>query len=113
MVAKSKYVVIHECYKCGKKIEYTSNTPYPTSEYDVDSNLEDIISFNSMHKIELGRMGYGSRMDGSDVNFTVCDNCLVEWISTFPQDSQDAIHNSGCNYVAPDEVPYDEDWDSK
>lgn len=48
------------------------------------------------HEIELGRMGYGSALDGCIVNFCLCDDCLVDFIDSFT--NKNKIHNSGSSY---------------
>lgn len=71
------------CHKCGKEIKWNSN---------------DINAFetkNQCHHINLGRMGYGSILDGSLIDIQVCDSCLEEWISTFKFKGD--IYNSGSN----------------
>ena len=89
----SKYCSLHEescktlntfiCDKCGKVIQW----------YDSDINAEEIK--NQCHYINLGRMGYGSDLDGCDVNFRLCDEYLVEFVDTF--EFKDKIYKSGCN----------------
>ncbi len=71
------------CYKCGKTNIWHNN----------DSNAFEIE--NQCHSINLGRMGYGSKLDGCDVNFNLCDKCLYNLIETFKL--KDEIYNSGSN----------------
>lgn len=71
------------CDKCGKKIKWRN--------CDIDA----FIMKNQCHYINLGRMGYGSGLDGCDVNFKLCDQCLRELIYTFK--FKDNIYNSGSN----------------
>jgi len=49
------------------------------------------------YDINLGRAPYLSKLDGSDIYFKLCDDCLVELIHSFPEDSRDEIINSGSN----------------
>lgn len=76
--------VIHICSKCGKK------ESWKTSE-DIGGSLSE-----SWHSFYLGRMGYGSKLDGCDVNFEICDDCFVDWVDTFKLKKD--IYNSGSNY---------------
>lgn len=85
---KCNPVVTHVCSKCGKTESYGSE--------DEDAWLKD----EGWHKISLGRMGYGSSLDGSDVNFELCDECLCDYISTFAH--KEDIYNSGSNCYYPD-----------
>jgi hypothetical protein len=75
---KCNYEEIHICARCGKeellKCEYLQE---------------------SWHQINLGRMGYGSALDGNDVDFEICDNCLCEIIDEFKY--KEDIYNSGSN----------------
>ncbi len=73
-----------KCYKCGKEISWNNN--------DVGA----IAIENRCHYINLGRMGYGSELDGCDIEFQLCDDCLVEFINTLKL--KDNIYNSGSNY---------------
>lgn len=77
-------VVIHTCAKCGKQESWGIN--------------EDIYRYEqeSWHPINLGKMGYGSGLDGCDVDFELCDNCLCEIIDTFKH--KENIYNSGSNF---------------
>jgi hypothetical protein len=76
--------VIHICSKCGKEESWKMN--------------DDEFGFRQegWHEIYLGRMGYGSGLDGSDVNFELCDKCLCEFINTF--EHKNDIYNSGSNF---------------
>jgi hypothetical protein len=47
------------------------------------------------HGINLGRQGYGSGLDGCDVNFTICDDCLMEFINSFTVEGREKVLNSG------------------
>ncbi len=70
------------CNKCGKEITFS---------------MKDIYTFkNKRHIIDLGRMSYGSKLDGCDVYFTLCDDCLVEFIETL--NNKEDIYNSGANF---------------
>lgn len=69
------------CDRCGKEISY------PTDEYNYEAD--------GCWSIHLGRAGYGSSFDGSDVNFDICDDCLYEFVNTFKH--KDRVFNSGSN----------------
>lgn len=57
------------------------------------------------HYIHLGRMGYGSNLDGCDANFKLCDKCLCEFVQTFVH--KENIYNSGSNsYIDDGEENY-------
>ncbi len=72
---------IHKCAKCGKQDTV---------------NRDDLMANEGWHSIDLGRMGYGSGLDGCDVNFEVCDSCFCEWVDNFIH--KDDIYNTGSNY---------------
>lgn len=76
------------CPKCGK--EHTYNTK------DNDAWIIE----NEWHEINLGRIGYGSLMDGSDINFRICDKCFYDFIVSFVD--SDSVLNTGSNYYAYD-----------
>ena len=71
------------CQKCGKTIIWHNNDP---EAFEIE---------NQCHHINLGRMGYGSMFDGSEVNFDLCDKCLKSFIDTF--EFKEDIYNSGSN----------------
>lgn len=76
-------IITHICDKCEKIESYNiKNKPLWVDE--------------RWHEINLGRMGYGSRLDGCDVDFILCDDCLVDFIDSFT--NKDKIHNSGSRY---------------
>ncbi len=79
-------VNIFTCDKCGKTIQWKQNDPHAFA-------LQ-----NKCHNINLGILGYGSKLDGSNVNFNLCDDCLVSFIDTFIH--KDKIYYSGvfCYY---------------
>lgn len=88
----------HTCTKCGESKSWTKRN---------DGQGHYI---EGWHKIYLGRQGYGSNLDGSDVNFELCDQCLCEYIETFIH--KEDIYNSGSNsYYDPDDCfdDYQED----
>jgi hypothetical protein len=80
------------CDKCLNEITYTTKDQY-------DSNFE--FSANECWEIKLGRAGYGSKFDGSEVDFDVCDDCLHEWVSSFK--NSEVVFNSGSNVWYGDE----------
>lgn len=59
----------------------------PKCERTVEPNLNGVeVSIQEggvIHCINLGEVGYGSRYDGLDVGFYVCDKCLFDWIESF------------------------------
>ena len=71
----------HFCIKCGK------------NKWQ-DIRNDDIYS-EKWHNINLGKMGYGSYLDGYYVNFELCDKCLVEIIDSFIY--KDNIYKTGNN----------------
>lgn len=68
----------HYCAICGKEeiVEYN----------DPESWLKE----NMWHKIDLGRMQYGSKMDGSDIIFEVDDDCLTNLVGSFKNTREDS-----------------------
>lgn len=85
------------CDKCGKVTEYLKGTPRNADECFLQCNIE------GCHTINLGRPGYGSKLDGCDVEFNLCDDCLVELIESFTLEGQANIHNSGSNTYGTNE----------
>jgi hypothetical protein len=80
----------HKCIKCEKEEECADDFEY-------------IYIFEAgWHPIDLGRMEYGSCMDGSDIKFEICDSCLYEWITSFK--NPDLVLNTGANYYGGDYV---------
>lgn len=74
------------CDKCGKSIEYSPDI-YSDSYFEMEG----------CHTINLGRPGYGSGLDGCDVCFDLCDDCLIELINSFTIEGQEKVYNSGSN----------------
>jgi hypothetical protein len=78
------------CDRCGKVIELTPE------------QIED----GAFWSVNLGRPGYSSKMDGSDINWDVCDECMFEIINEFKH--KDRILNSGSNTyynISNDDIP--------
>lgn len=71
------------CQKCG----------IHTVWHGCDFNASHVQ--NQCHTLQSGRAGYGSKLDGCEITIMVCDECLVEWISTFKLKNE--IYNSGSN----------------
>lgn len=69
------------CDKCGKGVR---GERFAKNDY--------------MSFFDLGRAGWGSCMDGSDIKFKICSECLHEFIETFNVEARERIHNSGSNY---------------
>jgi hypothetical protein len=74
---------IIKCSKCGNEEDIADDEHGWKSE--------------GWYHIDLGRPGYGSGLDGSDVEFTLCDDCLIGFIQTFTPEGQEKVFNSGCN----------------
>lgn len=90
---KCNPIVIFKCDKCGKTIKYSKNK----NEY-YSKQMK-----NRCWSIDLGRAGYGSRLDGSDIDFDLCDDCLIEIINSFTPEGIEKIKNSGSNTYYEDE----------
>lgn len=80
------------CYKCGKYEEWDSK--------DELAFMHD----ERWHHIDLGRPGYGSSLDGCEVNFMICDDCLYAFVDSFVIEGQEKIHNSGSNADLPTDI---------
>lgn len=76
-MAKEEYWV---CDRCGKK-EHKS----------IDES--DFID-NTWWEINLGRAGYGSKLDGCEVKFTLCDDCLFKIFNSLSKQTQKRILDS-------------------
>jgi len=59
------------CQKCGK-----------TTAWNI---YEDcfLLKSNQCHTIDMGTLGYGSKLDGLHIVFDLCDNCLYSFIESF------------------------------
>ena len=55
------------CNKCGKEV-------YNTEEWNPE--FDNFQSFDIV-------FGFGSEFDGDELNFDLCDNCMVEFIKSF------------------------------
>ena len=91
---------IFTCDKCAKEIEYSTRDEY-------DDNFD--FKANECWEIRLGRAGYGSSFDGSEVNFDLCDSCLYEFVNSFYKEGKERVHNSGSNAWYGDE----DDWEDE
>ena len=95
--------VSYSCEKCGEEfgnltecaIHEQNCGVLKKSTCDKCGKVQEWLREDPMHHIDLGRMGYYSRMDGSDINFCTCDDCLYEWLETFK--NKEDIFNSGAN----------------
>ncbi len=81
-VSKTKFI----CDKCSKVITYGNDDEF-SRNFDFKSN--------ECWSINLGRAGYGSKLDGCYVDFDVCDDCLHDFVSSF--NHANSIFNSGSN----------------
>lgn len=52
------------------------------------------INRKKIHRINLGRMEYGSELDGCIVGFYLCDTCVSRWVDSLSQSAKDKIYNS-------------------
>jgi DNA-directed RNA polymerase subunit RPC12/RpoP len=77
------------CSKCGKEIKYILNSNTDQIDLWINSNM--------IWNIHLGRAGYGSKLDGCDIKFGLCDECLYQLIDSFTLEGQEQVHNSGSN----------------
>lgn len=83
--------IINTCDKCGQQEDVGDD------EYGWKSE--------GWYHIDLGRPGYGSGLDGCDVAFLLCDDCLINFINSFTVEGQEKVINSGSNtYLSK------EDW---
>ena len=62
---------LFQCHKCGNVMSWR------------DDDVQGFVIKNQCHYIDLGRMGYGSKLDEINVNIQLCDSCLCEIIDTF------------------------------
>jgi hypothetical protein len=81
--------IYFKCDKCGFEREYTPNS------FDEEG----------CWNISLGRAGYGSTLDGCEVDFDLCDKCLRELVDSFTIEGQERVLNSGSNQYGSSE-----DW---
>ena len=49
---------------------------------------------NKWWEINLGRAGYGSKLDGCEIKFTLCDDCLLDVINVLCPKAQKRILDS-------------------
>ncbi|MGG1650528.1 hypothetical protein ABHN03_25305 [Paenibacillus sp. NRS-1775] len=80
------------CYKCGKTETWNIRDEWASTRNE------------EWHEIDLGMPGYGSLLDGSEVKFSVCDDCLYNFVDTFTTEGQEKIHNSGSNMRLPTNI---------
>ena len=71
----SPHKIYHKCYNCGKEELLPREPNFKSSSAHID-----LISINSWHKINIETPGYGSKLDSINVNFELCDKCLVSMI---------------------------------
>lgn len=86
-------VINFTCDKCGKNIQWIDN-----------DNAEALIKSNISHYVYLGRMGYGSKLDGSDISFYICDECLYDLIQTFKNKDKIICSGSNCYFEYEDDL---------
>lgn len=89
------YYTTLTCSKCGKTKRYT------VREYFNDGGIDSLLY--EFHELSAGRPGYGSKLDGCDVDFCLCDDCLSELVGSFTNEGKEKIYNSGSNYYAKEE----------
>jgi hypothetical protein len=65
------------CNKCGYVIEVEKISP-----------LEDWIYMNTIHSFHI-RFEYGSKYDGYEYKFDLCDECLAKFIKSFEVEAED------------------------
>lgn len=96
MIIKSE--TLFQCDKCGSEIRYSNERADGEGN---NFNGSDLVKKNRCWSIRMGRAGYGSKLDGSEVNFDICDDCLVDFVRTFKY--KERIYKSGSNYYYDDE----------
>ncbi|MNH75637.1 hypothetical protein D3C73_278870 [compost metagenome] len=79
-------------YKCGKNEEWDSNDDWAFAHN------------KGWHHIDLCRLGYGSSLDGCEVNFMICDDCLLDIVKSFTVEGQEKVINSGSNAYLPTDI---------
>lgn len=86
MIRKSE--TLFRCDKCSKEIRH-SFVPHENEDFF------EMVKANQCWSIRLGQAGYGSKLDGSELNFELCDDCLYDLIKSF--NHADDIIYSGSN----------------
>ena len=86
---KCNPMITYVCHKCGKKVSYKP-----------DENME-----TEWHSFDLGTPGYYSKLDGKNVAFTLCDNCLSNIVDSFVYKDMILNSNEDCW-----ENHYDDKW---
>lgn len=69
-------IVKKRCIKCGKIIEYNE-------DWERENDGNSMMIHNQCWDIDLGRAGYGSRLDNCEIKFVLCDECLAHTINSF------------------------------
>ncbi len=64
-----KNETIFTCHKCGELTKWSNDNP---------SSLKA----NQCHNIDLGLIGYGSKLENYNIDINLCDNCIVQFIET-------------------------------
>ena len=65
-----------------------------TTHYKYPLNSDDTFAYeNTFHRINLGIAGYGSRLDGSDIYFNLCDVCLADLVDKLRPERRELILN--------------------
>lgn len=83
-----KLEVSYTCDKCGKSESWKIND-------------DAWIKSENWYNINLGRAGYVSSLDGCEIDFTICDDCLTEYIKSLTLEGREKVFNSGGNkYMA-------------
>jgi len=76
--SKFPQTVFHKCYMCGKDESLPPEPNFSNS----NSCLNELYHINRWHDISVKRPGYGSALDGLNINFELCDECLEHLINS-------------------------------
>ena len=80
------------CSKCGKELEVDNDY------LDDDNKYAQAWDAEEFHKFHVGYCGYGSSFDGCNGDFTLCDDCLQELVSSFTMEGKEKVWNTGDNH---------------
>jgi len=59
------------CNKCGRAIKWK------------DTDINAPFMKDKCHYFNIGKGGYGSELDNKNIQFCLCDTCLVDFINSF------------------------------
>lgn len=69
--------ILHKCYMCGKEEILPSE-----ANLNDEDGFDNVMRINQWHKVNIDTPGYGSKLDLTELDLELCDECLVTFVNS-------------------------------